>query len=113
MVLYHAGLSDSDRRKAQEAFVEGSAAVAVATVAFGMVRLPSTTSTPSHLRPQASTKTASAPTWRARLHMSGGCHYIASVASPAVAAAAWWLLLLPRRLLLLYACLLGNGCADD
>lgn len=36
VTIYHAGLPDEDRRKAQEAFIEGKARVIVATNAFGM-----------------------------------------------------------------------------
>eukprot|EP01052_Picozoa_sp_SAG31_P017356 SAG31_NODE_1184_length_9496_cov_7.198680_3_plen_210_part_00 len=38
VVVYHAGLSQRERRVAQESFLEGDATIAVATVAFGMVR---------------------------------------------------------------------------
>lgn len=36
VTIYHAGLPDADRRKAQEAFIQGRARVIVATNAFGM-----------------------------------------------------------------------------
>ena len=36
VTLYHAGLSTSDRRRAMEAFLDGSARIIAATVAFGM-----------------------------------------------------------------------------
>jgi superfamily II DNA helicase RecQ len=37
-VAYHAGLKLADRNAAQDAWMSGKASVAVATVAFGMVR---------------------------------------------------------------------------
>ena len=36
MTLYHAGLAPAPERRAMAAFLEGSARIVVATVAFGM-----------------------------------------------------------------------------